>query len=312
MELINLSVERWEQKPGNTLEEVWKHVERCTRVCYQSECRNDNETSEDFCRRVLLKHENEEANHGAMLEHGTVYLKYNCKWVGDKLIEKYTDNKYSRVNQKPDDKLPKTVDGWVQDMFYITTNLRVIYENNWWDDLKYICEPTEHHDLRFTLSCLANIGVSREANRHRANSVAEESTRFCNYSKKGIRYIIPAWFNEVDKVYCDSHSADKIGSYCEDILNAESDEDMEWIDLDYYLFALTACEYAYDNLIRLGWKPQQAREVLPLATKTQVVYTAYLDDWEHFLRLRSKGISGPPHPNMKVIADSIATKLYGE
>ena len=315
MELINPSVELWEQKPGNTLEEVWKHVERCTRVCYQSERRNDNETSEDFCRRVLLRSSDKEANHAAMLEHGTIYLMYLTKWVGDDFTEKYVNNKYSRVVSVPlkeNDPRLRSEDGWVRDIFCITTNLRVIYENNWWDDLKYQSHIYKHQ-LRFTFSMIANIGVSREANRHRVNSIAEESTRYCNYSKHGTKFVIPAWLNEVDKSYVDSHSYDAISTYCEDIL-ANDDEQLkeQWTALDFYLFALTVCDFCYSNLIDEGWKPQQAREVLPLATKTQIVHTAYLDDWEHFIKLRSKGISGSPHPNMKLIADLIAKKLYGE
>ena len=58
-------------------------------------------------------------------------------------------------------------------------------------------------------------------------------------------------------------------------------------------------------LIRKGWKPQQAREVLPLATKTQLIHTAFVDDWKHFFALRADGVSGPPHPNAKLVAEPL-------
>ena len=60
---------------------------------------------------------------------------------------------------------------------YVTMNYRHIIENNWLDDLKYLCKPTEHHQRRITLRFTTNIGVTREGNRHRVNSIAEESTR---------------------------------------------------------------------------------------------------------------------------------------
>ena len=85
MEFIRPSVEIWEQ--GNTLEDMWKHIARCTRVCYQSTPKENGETDEEFVKRVILRNINDmntlscnfEKLHGAMLEHGTVYLKYSVK-----------------------------------------------------------------------------------------------------------------------------------------------------------------------------------------------------------------------------------------
>ena len=78
-----------------------------------------------------------------------------------------------------------------------------------------------------------------------------------------------------------------------------------WNTIDWYLYALSTSALAYKNLIRLGWKPQQAREVLPLATKTQLIHTAFVDDWFHFFKLRAFGVSGPPHPNAKLVAQPL-------
>jgi hypothetical protein len=60
---------------------------------------------------------------------------------------------------------------------YITTNYRVLYENNWLDDLKYLCEPTEYHEKRITVKFICDRGVSHEFVRHRVFSFAQESTR---------------------------------------------------------------------------------------------------------------------------------------
>lgn len=88
--------------------------------------------------------------------------------------------------------------------YYITTNYRVIVENNWFEDLDYICEPTEWHEKRITVRFTTQIAVSREANRHRVDSVAEQSTRYCNYSKDKFGGEIainkPKWVSENDAV----------------------------------------------------------------------------------------------------------------
>lgn len=297
MELIRPSVEIWEQ--GNTLEDMWKHIARCTRVCYQSTPKENGETDEKFVKRVILKGNllwrgtDFDKIHGAMLEHGTVYLTLQTLYPNDEgynLYEKYRYNKYSKAIVK-------------QGFVYITTNLRVLYENDWLEDLDYVTSPTKYHIRRVTVSFTTNIGVTREFNRHRVNSIAEESTRYCNYNKRNdgqIKIGLPAWLLDDGHLpYINVHSYDELQGYCCNIVDGD---DGDWCDMDYYLFALTCAEYCYNNLICKGWTPQQAREVLPLATKSQLIHTAFVDDWKHFFALRADGVSGPPHPNAKLVA----------
>ena len=310
MEFITPNFEIWQQ--GNTLSDIWKHIARCTRVCYQSEKKDNNETEEEFVKRVILRNEpwNNDANHLAMLEHGTVYLMA-IDWDHNPLIHYWT-NKYSKVKEVHLETEYCQSDTSYKYAYYVTTNLRVIYENNWLDDLKYICAPTEHHAKRITVSFTTNIGVTREFNRHRVNSIAEESTRFCNYNKRNdgqIKIGLPAWLlNEENMPYLESHQFDKLSSYCEDVLGNESLID-NWCDIDYYLFSLTVAEFCYNSLIQKSWKPQQAREVLPLATKSQLVHTAFVDYWKHFFKLRADGVSGPAHPNAKLLAKPLKDKF---
>jgi len=300
MELVRPKAEIWEQ--GTILEDMWKHIARCTRVCYQSTPKNDGETDEEFVKRVILRQDSStgELNfnkiHGAMLEHGTVYLKRNVDYSDanyNSFEEFYEQNPYSKVN-------------YDAGICYVTTNLRVIYETNFLCDLKYICTPTDFHARRVTVSFTTNIGVSREFNRHRVNSIAEESTRYCNYNKRNdgqIKIGLPAWLlGEEHLPYVESHQFDSVISYCDDICRKA---DRDWTNIDYYLCALTICEYCYNKLIEIGWKPQQAREVLPLATKTQLIHTAFVDDWKHFFALRADGVSGSPHPNAKLVAEPL-------
>jgi thymidylate synthase (FAD) len=72
-----------------------------------------------------------------------------------------------------------------------------------------------------------------------------------------------------------------------------------------FIEALVDAEEYYFKLLSKGWKPQQARQILPINTKSQVVHTAYYDEWIHFVKLRYEGVSGEPHPNIKVLAEQV-------
>lgn len=328
MELIKPSVEIWEQ--GTTLEDMWKHIARCTRVCYQSIPKNDGETDEEFVKRVILRPDsstgrlNFDKIHGAMLEHCTIYLYLETRpnnffskfeYISTNFIAsyywgdvvgyirtKYKSNKYSKVNTVLlSNEISRT---------FITTNLRVIYENNWLEDLQFICNPSNYHNKRVTVSFTTNVGVTREFNRHRVNSIAEESTRYCNYSKKNdgqLKIGLPAWLlDDEHLLYLERHSVADVEDYATGILNQESDElASTWCDMDFYLCALTFSQWCYNMLIRKGWTAQRAREVLPLATKSQLIHTAFIDDWKHFFALRADGVSGTPHPNAKLVAEPL-------
>jgi thymidylate synthase (FAD) len=104
--------------------------------------------------------------HTAMLEHGTVYLHINWPYRSPSPLIKYSINPYS---------ITKYVDNTYD--IYVTTNYRVLYENNWLNDLQYLCEPTEYHEKRITVKFICDRGVSHEFVRHRVFSFAQESTR---------------------------------------------------------------------------------------------------------------------------------------
>ena len=301
MKLVKPTFEIWNQ--GESIEGLWSHIARCTRVCYQSTPKNDGETDEEFVKRVILHSSTGELNfeklHGAMLEHGTVYLYI----LTDDPIhweDKYGTNPYSKIVSSYNT-IRKAFD------CYITTNLRVIYENEWLDDLKYLSSRTKYHKRRVTVCFTTNIGVTREFNRHRVNSIAEESTRYCDYTKSKfgneVAFTAPAWFSQA--TFDMLNEEDPNEALCK--LNKElgTEEEHEWEAIDYYSYALYVANYCYNNLRRLGWSPQKAREVLPLATKSQVIHTAFVKDWIHFFKLRAIGASGAPHPNAKLVAEPL-------
>ena len=293
MKLINPRVEQWEC--GYTLPEIWSHIARCARTCYQSEPRSNGETDEEFVKRVILRNQSfkEIADsrelqlklHLSVLEHGTVYLAIPISFAHDDLHE-VADSPFAKG-------LRHYVSGH-NSFDYITTNMRVIVENGFTDILKFITPPTKYHVLRTTFNIITDIGVARELARHRSHSISEESTRFCNYSKKKfdneLTFIIPNWV----ETRCPNEEHD-----------GPTHADIYWSQ---------ACKEAESNYLRLlenGWTPQQARQVLPLSTKVQTIHTAFNDDWEEFIKLRADACSGSVHPNMKVIANMIRKDLYG-
>lgn len=256
MKLIESSVQIIEEK------DPYKMIELAGRTCYKSEDKITENSAKEFVDRMI------KLGHGAMLEHGTVYLTIakTAMNIGDPIF--YVRNKYSKVNE--------------DDLFYyITTNMRVIVENNRLDDLQYQVEPTEHHEKRITAKFICDRGVSHEFVRHRVFSFAQESTRYCNYSKdkfgNEITFIKPTWWHE---------------------LGTTHKQDFE-IFLEY-------CEEQYLEFMDQGWKPQQARQVLPNATKTELVMTGFESDWEGFFKLRC---SGTAHPDAQKLANELKDLL---
>jgi thymidylate synthase (FAD) len=177
MRLIKPSVEIIEQ--GSGLEGIYKQIEQAGRNCYQSSHLIKEGSAKPFVDRMI------ESGHHAMLEHGTVYLLFANTGDDSMYYQQYAENPYSKARY---DSL-----GYV----YVTTNLRVLVENEWMDDLKYVCDPTPIHERRVTARFTTQIAITREFNRHRVNSIAEESTRYCNYSKdkygNEITINVPTW-----------------------------------------------------------------------------------------------------------------------
>ena len=212
MKLINQNVEEWHC--GYTLPEIWSHIAKCARTCYQSEPRNNGETDEEFVKRVILRNysfdeigksrELQLKLHLSCLENGTVYLDIPYLANKERLCV-FFSNTYSRF------KYYKIEDSSDTYNIAITTNMRVIIENGRTDLLNYLCTPTKYHYLRTTFNITTDIGVARELARHRTHSISEESTRYCNYSKdkfnNELTFIKPCWLNDEKlKLYGDYHT----------------------------------------------------------------------------------------------------------
>ena len=226
--------------------------------------------------------------HLSCLEHGTVYLDIPCEEDTTEGVFLFSRNKYSKHYYGYGLKC------------YITTNMRAIVEENLTKYLKYICAPTRIHHLRTTFNITTDIGVARELARHRTHSISEESTRYCNYSKdkfnNELTFIKPYSLNDEKlKLYGDYHT----------VIRDKSPESI-------FIANLNNVEKDYLDLIKLGWTPQQARQILPLSTKVQTIHTAFESDWAEFISLRADACSGSVHPNMKMIADKIKCLISKE
>ena len=284
MKINQPSFEIWEQMPG--ADGVYRQVERCGRVCYKSENHQTADSARPFVERMIA------SKHTAMLEHATVYLTLD---EHDDRVAFYRQNRFTHVNM-------------VNGKAYVTTNLRVLVENDRMDDLKELCEPTAHHERRVTVHFTTQVAITREFNRHRVNSMAEQSTRYCNYSKEKfgaeITINLPQWVKDLPDGAWTSTIKDGKVSLDDDAFLALTKKVVagEADAADNWLFANLAAERAYLNLTALGRKPQEARVVLPLDTNTELVHTAFLSDWKHFFDLRALGTTGAPHPDAKAVA----------
>ena len=275
MKLIKPSVEIIKQEKYDLLH-VFKFIELAGRTCYKSENKITEDSASEFVDRMI------KSGHGAMLEHGTIYLTIPVSDISNPIIYKYILNSYSKI----------FIDFTNS---YITTNYRVLIENNWLDDLKYISEPYLFHTKRTTVKFICDRGVSHEFVRHRVFSFAQESTRYCNYTKdkfnNELTFIIPCWIKDLEE--------GNYYAYCE-YNHSKNDASKRWFD------SCMSVEFVYTNLIEEGWKPQEARTILPNSLKTELIMTGFNDDWENFFELRC---APNAHPQAKELADMLKDKF---
>ena len=259
---------------------IKKHIERCARVSYKSEDKITDTSYEKFVNML------ESRGHDRPLEFGTVYLDIPTKDLEPgyeyiNAVGKYALNPWS---------IKEDFDNHA----YISTNYRVIKDNHWEDDLQYLCKPTEHHHKRYTVHMILDRGVMDEFRTHVGLSHLAESTRYCNYSKdkfgNELTFIQPCWLNDEKlKLYGPYHT----------IIRDKSPESI-------FIANLNNVERDYLDLIKLGWTPQQARSVLPLGIKSELISCGFEDAWENFFKRRD---APDAHPMAQEIANPMHQKF---
>lgn len=266
MKLIENKIEKLEQKYD--LLGIYEQIEIAGRTAYKSldkieyDENGRSKTAKVFVDKII------KLGHGSPLEHGTVYLEFPFGRGADLMygLLRYTSvKKNTNILDSP---------------VYVTTNYRVLLENNLLDDLEFICEPTEYHEKRttFRLTC-ARVQADSFV-RHRVFSFLMESTRYCNYSdgrfNSEIEVVKPTRINTFKGV------------------------------MNEFIRSWEKSESAYIQLINHGVKPEDARDVLPLQLKTELIMTGTESQWEQFFKLR---ISDYAHTDAKYIAERIKEQL---
>lgn len=268
MKLIKQSFQFVNQK-GFTLKDIYKHIEYCARISYKSQDKITDTSYEKFVNML------ESRGHDRPLEFGTVYLTLR----GDdtdalRNIFIYAENPWTKIRKQV---IKAEYDPNTRVVLnHITTNYRVIVENHLEYDLKYLCEPTEYHYKRYTIHMILDRGVMDEFRTHVGLSHLAESTRYCNYSKdkfgNELTFIQPCW----------------------DIRGSN------------YIDFLQHAERGYFRMLKNGWTPQQARSVLPLGIKSELISCGFKDSWENFFYRRD---APDAHPMAQEIAKPMHQKF---
>lgn len=266
MKLIENKIEKLEQK--HDLLGIYEQIEIAGRTAYKSldkieyDENGRSKTAKAFVDKMI------ELDHGSPLEHGSVYLKFPSD---GKVNMIYWLSSYTIVKKDPN----------ISDSpVYVTTNYRVLVEEDLLEDLEFLCEPTEFHEKRttFRLTC-ARVQADSFV-RHRVFSFLMESTRYCNYSNgkfdKEITIVKPTKWEDYEK------------------------------SLLMFVTSWEIAERTYMNLIDNDVKPEDARDVLPLQLKTELIMTGTESQWEQFFKLR---ISDHAHHDAKYIAEKIKEQL---
>lgn len=281
MKFTEPQVEWWQQTS------LAQHIARVGRICYKAKGKQPGKgMTEEEVEAFIQKRDEErckgfwESGHRSMYRHGSCYFFL----PNEKGFPNYI---WAYLNASPYiDYATKNHKVW------ISTNMQFLLEHKNMMDalspydvsedefiekaLKYECEEA-FTLIRMTMVVTTQISTSRELNRTSPNSIAEQSTRYCNLEKKGgVQIARPHWY----------------------------DGGTRWQRM-VYCFVCRVCEWGYNRLLKSGLKPQDARGVLPLDTYTIVAYTYTLADWSHILDLRYHGTTGTPHPNAKIIGEKI-------
>lgn len=168
-------------------------------------------------------------------------------------------------------------------------------------------EAMIEHAPNLSVRVITCRGVTHEIVRHRLFSFAQESTRYVTYGQNGepMLFIIPCWIQDKDREILMEHewNWDMWNDGRVGIPNSLS------ITNSAFVGQLVSAEETYGLLLKEGWKPQQAREILPNAVKTEIVITGNIREWRNFFKLRTDSAA---HPQMREIMIPLLLKLNEE
>lgn len=289
MKLIKQSFQFVNQK-GFTLKDIYKHIEYCARISYKSQDKITDTSYEKFVNMLKSR------GHDRPLEFGTVHLKMsNPQFDALQMLlikNKVYNDCWIKYN---------VIDTEKEGICYITTNYRYYMELCRYD--RGVSEYLDFSDSpfyprRYTAHMILDRGVMDEFRTHVGLSHLAESTRYVNYSKEKfgseVTFIKPCWL--------DDEKLNLYGPY-HTVIRDKSPESI-------FIANLNNVERDYLDLIKLGWTPQQARSVLPLGIKSELISCGFKDAWENFMRRRSPKYGDPgAHPMAAEIADKLCEEF---
>lgn len=285
MKLIKQSFEILEQKDF-TIKGIKQFIERCARVSYKSENKMTDTSYEKFVSMLVKR------NHARPLEFGTVHLKMILPDFQGFMNSLLTLGILNDIWIKS---------AYVGDIIYITTNYRYYL-----DIIKHLPnvkeyfteEDNEYYPKRYTVHMILDRGVMDEFRTHVGLSHLAESTRYCNYSKdkfnNEITFVIPDWVYSI-----------KEGTYTKDYEFSPMWGHDNWMDSEWF-YAMCEAEKTYLTMIREYLTPQQAREVLPLSVKSELISCGFKEAWENFFYRRC---AKDAHPMAREIAIPLQEKF---
>lgn len=275
MKLINQSFEILEQKDF-TLKGIKQFIERCGRVCYKSEDRITDTSYEKFVNML------ESRGHDRPLEFGTVHLKMMLPDFQTFIHSVLTIGMFNNIWIKH---------AYVGDVIYITTNYRYYLDiiKHFPNVKEYFTEEdNKYYPKRYTVHFITSRGIMDEFRTHVGLSHLAESSRYCSYDKNRfgneLTFIIPNWVN----TNCPNKEQE-----------GPSVASIEWST------TMLDAEASYMNLIKMGCTAQQAREVLPLSIKSELISCGFEDVWSNFFYRRC---AKDAHP----MAQEIAKPMHKE
>lgn len=279
MKLIKQSFEILEQKDF-TIKGIKQFVERCARVSYKSEDKMTDTSYEKFVSMLVKR------DHARPLEFGTVHLKMILPDFQGFMNSLLTLGILNNIWIKS---------AYVGDIIYITTNYRYYLDitKHLPNVREYFTEEdNEYYPKRYTVHMILDRGVMDEFRTHVGLSHLAESTRYCNYSKdkfnNEVTFVIPSWCNSLIEGSKQEYSPFEING-----------DEVEFMN------ALQNSQNSYLSLLKMGWTPQQARSVLPLGIKSELISCGFEDAWENFMRRRD---ASDAHP----MAQEIAKPMHKE
>lgn len=262
---------------GFSIKDIKKHIEYCARISYKSQDRITDDSYEKFVNML------EKRDHARPLEFGTVHLQM---YISD--FHKLRDTLC--INNMWNDQWIKY--HYAGNLAYVTTNYRyylAIIKVFPSVESDFDPQDDELYPKRYTVHFITSRGIMDEFRTHVGLSHLAESSRYCSYDKNRfgneITFIIPNWVN----TNCPNKEQE-----------GPSVASIEWST------AMLDAEASYMNLIKMGCTAQEAREVLPLAVKSELISCGFEDVWENFFYRRC---AKDAHPMAREIATKVRDKF---